>query len=213
MEKKNEELYIYAVHPRKAIVIDGVGTIRSAKSVYLSKEDVFKCLKKASVYRRFPFGITEKVNIDNVDRLHRENYMTEEEYTKFLKAEKSADHATISNSNDALNASPVEDENEKVSVDQQTSNQQEDQKIEENSDILKDESNSETDESKQDGAEPEVEKGLEEVSDEEVVVNEDKEAEKEVENSEVKEESNENIHDKTQKINQPYYSNKKNNKK
>ena len=58
-----------------------------------------------------------------------------------------------------------------------------------------------------------VEKGLKEVSDEEVVVNEDKEAEKEVENSEVKEESNENIHDKTQKINQPYYSNKKNNKK
>lgn len=95
MEKQNEELYIYAVHPKKVIVIDGVGAIRSPKSLYLSKEDVLACLKKASVYRRFPFGVSEKVNIDNIDRLHREKYMTEAEYNEYIKSEKSADHGYV----------------------------------------------------------------------------------------------------------------------
>lgn len=95
MEKQNEELYIYAVHPKKVIVIDGVGAIRSPKSLYLSKEDVLTCLKKASVYRRFPFGVSEKVNIDNIDRLHREKYMTEAEYNEYIKSEKSANHGYV----------------------------------------------------------------------------------------------------------------------
>lgn len=84
-----EQTYLYSVRPRKPIKdIEGVPFIRSPRSLQLTKEDVIKCLDKASVYRYFANeGKQEKVTIDTVDRLHNAKFMTEEEYKDFLAGE------------------------------------------------------------------------------------------------------------------------------
>ena len=79
-----EKSYLYTVHPKRAITgLEGVKVIRTAKSLMLTKEDVKICLQKASVYRRFaPEGKIERVTIGNIDRLHNDKYITEEEWAK-----------------------------------------------------------------------------------------------------------------------------------
>lgn len=86
-----EETYLYSVHPRRVITdLSGVSSIRVAKSLFLTKEDVYKCLKKATVYRRFAnIGINERVTIENVDRVHRDEYISEEDWKKMLASEAS----------------------------------------------------------------------------------------------------------------------------
>ena len=51
----NQETFLYTVKPRKTIIgLSGsVKVLRTSKSVYLTKEDVYLCLKSATVYRRF----------------------------------------------------------------------------------------------------------------------------------------------------------------
>ena len=194
MEKQNEELYIYAVHPKKVIVIDGVGAIRSPKSLYLSKEDVLTCLKKASVYRRFPFGISERVNIDNADRLHREKYMTEDEYNEYIKSEKSADHGYVAVS---------------------STEKSEDKNVQESSPINNNESNAEVDTEKQTDAKSEI-------VDESTPSQEDQENASAQDNvmDDTKEVKENNENQKSQQTNEQYVSkhnnnnyNRKNNKK
>lgn len=77
------ELFLYTVYPRRPIVVEGAGTIRVPKSVQLTKEDVFNVLKVATVYRRFP-GLPEaiRVTVDTVDRYHRKEYLSDEEWAK-----------------------------------------------------------------------------------------------------------------------------------
>ena len=93
-------VFLYTVNPRRMIngLSGSTKIVRTPKSLYLSKEDVYLCLKNASVYRRFANeGINEKVTVDNVDRVHREKYIPESEWAAFVAKEKSADHATVSN--------------------------------------------------------------------------------------------------------------------
>ena len=77
-----QETFLYSVNPRKVITgIEGVGPIRTPKSLYLTKEDVKLCLSKGTVYRRFSLeGRNERVTIANVDRLHNSTYISEEEW-------------------------------------------------------------------------------------------------------------------------------------
>lgn len=95
--------YIYSVNPRRVISGLSDGTeIRVNKSLELSKEDVLLCLQKASVYRRFNTvtgagNDIVRVTTGNLDRLHNEKYMTEEEYEKFLAANASKDHGKVVN--------------------------------------------------------------------------------------------------------------------
>lgn len=95
--------YIYSVNPRRVIAGLSDGTeIRVNKSLELSKEDVLLCLQKASVYRRFNTvtgagNDIVRVTTGNLDRLHNEKYMTEEEYEKFLAANASKDHGKVVN--------------------------------------------------------------------------------------------------------------------
>lgn len=95
--------YIYSVNPRRVISGLSDGTeIRVNKSLELSKEDVLLCLQKASVYRRFNTvtgagNNIVRVTAGNLDRLHNEKYMTEEEYEKFLAANASKDHGKVVN--------------------------------------------------------------------------------------------------------------------
>lgn len=86
-----QETFLYSVNPRKVITgIEGVGPIRTPKSLYLTKEDVKLCLSKGTVYRRFSLeGRNERVTIANVDRLHNSTYISEEEWkTKQFEAPK-----------------------------------------------------------------------------------------------------------------------------
>lgn len=77
-----EERYPYQVNTIMPIIGLSIGTIKVPCTQELTKEDVLICLKKAPVFRRFTNGIKERVGIDNIDRLHRENYMTKEEFEK-----------------------------------------------------------------------------------------------------------------------------------
>ena len=84
IKKSNEDIFLYEVHPKRVITgIPGIPAIRVRKSVYLTKDDVIKCLEKGSVYRRFSLK-TERVTTANLDRVHREEYISEEDWPDFL---------------------------------------------------------------------------------------------------------------------------------
>ena len=114
--------YIYSVNPRRVISGLSDGTeIRVNKSLELSKEDVLLCLQKASVYRRFNTvtgagNDIVRVTTGNLDRLHNEKYMTEEEYEKFLAANASKDHGKVVNREPVQEKKPEPVKEEKVVV-------------------------------------------------------------------------------------------------
>lgn len=80
---KLPETYLYEViNNRRVIKLEGGVEIRSPKSLYLTKEDVLTCLEYAYVYRRFADSqvARQRVTKFNLDRLHRANYISEEEW-------------------------------------------------------------------------------------------------------------------------------------
>ena len=84
IKKSNVDIFLYEVDPKRVITgIPGIPAIRVRKSVYLTKDDVIKCLEKGSVYRRFSLK-TERVTTANLDRVHREEYISEEDWPDFL---------------------------------------------------------------------------------------------------------------------------------
>ena len=97
MQNDKELAFLYTVNPRKVITgLSGVNAIRTAKSLFLTKEDVKICLQKATVYRRFANeGINERVNVGNIDRLHRENYVSEKEWDSVHAKEMSEGHGKV----------------------------------------------------------------------------------------------------------------------
>lgn len=97
MQNDKELAFLYTVNPRKVITgLSGVNAIRTAKSLFLTKEDVKICLQKATVYRRFANeGINERVNVGNIDRLHRENYISEKDWDSVHAKEMSEGHGKV----------------------------------------------------------------------------------------------------------------------
>ena len=97
MQNDKELAFLYTVNPRKVITgLSGVNAIRTAKSLFLTKEDVKICLQKATVYRRFANeGINERVNVGNIDRLHRENYVSEKDWEAVQAKEMSEGHGKV----------------------------------------------------------------------------------------------------------------------
>ena len=97
MQDNKELAFLYTVNPRKVITgLSGVNAIRTAKSLFLTKEDVKICLQKATVYRRFANeGINERVNVGNIDRLHRENYVSEKDWDSVHAKEMSEGHGKV----------------------------------------------------------------------------------------------------------------------
>lgn len=77
--------YLYSINPKKPIrTLPELGLLRSRKTLELSKEQVLEILKYASVYRRFDSNTIERVSVSNLDRLHNDKFMTEDQYKKFL---------------------------------------------------------------------------------------------------------------------------------
>ena len=97
MQNDKDLAFLYTVNPRKVITgLSGVNAIRTAKSLFLTKEDVKICLQKATVYRRFANeGINERVNVGNIDRLHRENYVSEKDWDSVQAKEMSEGHGKV----------------------------------------------------------------------------------------------------------------------
>lgn len=93
MEAKS---YLYSVHPKRIIKgLESVDVIRAPKSLYLTLEDVKKCIRLGTVYRRFSSSDIARVNTANVERLHNEKHMNEDEYKKFLITQSSAGQQTV----------------------------------------------------------------------------------------------------------------------
>ena len=114
----NKKRYLYSVYPKRPIknIIENIPIIKTPKSLQLSKDEVEKCLKFGSIYRRFANeGRNEKVNTLNIDRLHNDKFMTEEEYAKFLDSQIDSNAGTVINN---INQS---DENLSVEVKEETS--------------------------------------------------------------------------------------------
>ena len=82
-----EEVYPYQVNTRMPIVGLTIGILKVPATVKLTKEDVIICMKKAPVFRRYSNGIKERVSISNIDRLHREDFISEEDYNKMIDKE------------------------------------------------------------------------------------------------------------------------------
>ena len=97
MQNNEELVFLYTVNPRKVITgLSGANAIRSPKSLFLTKEDVKLCLQKATVYRRFAAeDKIERVTIGNIDRLHRENYVSEEDWEATVIKEMSKGHGIV----------------------------------------------------------------------------------------------------------------------
>ena len=93
MEAKS---YLYSVHPKRIIKgLESVDVIRAPKSLYLTLEDVKKCIRLGTVYRRFSSSDIARVNTANVERLHNEKHMNEDEYKQFLIAQSSEGQQTV----------------------------------------------------------------------------------------------------------------------
>lgn len=84
---KVPETYLYSViNNRTVIKLDNGVEIRSPRSLYLTKDDVLKCMKTAYVYRRFADGEQERVTTLNLDRVHNSTHYTEKEWKELLDA-------------------------------------------------------------------------------------------------------------------------------
>lgn len=92
----------YTVTPVGVIKLESLGNvgIRSPKTLDLTLDEVKVCLKKAKVYRRFNGSLIKKVTLSNCERLHNEEYISEEDYKDFVIKNKSKDRGTVKETED-----------------------------------------------------------------------------------------------------------------
>ena len=108
MEAKS---YLYSVHPKRIIKgLESVDVIRAPKSLYLTLEDVKKCIRLGTVYRRFSSSDIARVNTANVERLHNEKHMNEDEYKQFLITQSSAGQQTVTKHEEVKQPEPEKKE-------------------------------------------------------------------------------------------------------
>ena len=81
-----DKKFLYSVRPRRPIknLNKEVAVIRTPKTLYLTADEVRECLKCGTVYRRFKADQNVQVAGRDVDRLHREEFLTEKEYAKLI---------------------------------------------------------------------------------------------------------------------------------
>ena len=81
-----ESTFLYSVSPKKPIkgILENGRPINSSKSLQLTLDQVQKCMACGSVYRWFANeDKLERVTSLNMERLHNEKFMTEEEFAEF----------------------------------------------------------------------------------------------------------------------------------
>ena len=78
-----EKTYLYSVNPRKPIKnIPGITPFRTSRSLFLTKDQVLECCKCGTVYRRFSNDKVVKVTPAELDRLHRDTFISEYDFAK-----------------------------------------------------------------------------------------------------------------------------------
>jgi hypothetical protein len=78
---KVPETYLYEVRNiGRVIKLDCGVEISTPRSLYLTKDDVKKCLQTAYVFRRFAQHGSERVTIANLDRMHQATYISEQDW-------------------------------------------------------------------------------------------------------------------------------------
>ena len=77
---KVPETYLYEVRCTRVIKLDCGVEITTPRSLYLTKDDVKKCLQTAYVFRRFADHGLERVTVANLDRLHNATFIPESEW-------------------------------------------------------------------------------------------------------------------------------------
>ena len=88
--------YLYSIKPTKMIKdVAGFNAIRTSKSLFLTKDEVLKCIKCGTVYRRFSADKIIKVTPATLDRLHRDEFLSEKEYEKFLADSQGKDRGNV----------------------------------------------------------------------------------------------------------------------
>jgi len=135
-------MYLYTVYVSRPIIGLSIGELRTPKSLMLSKEDVLKCIQSAPVYRRFSANNSVKVTPLNIDRLHNENFMTEEEYEKFLSSKLSenrgkveeikVDNTKEDEATEEVVDEPVEEQTQTNEVAEEVTDESDNEAIEEN---------------------------------------------------------------------------------
>ena len=89
MSEEIQERYLYTVYPKKPIknLNENLPLVRVPRSLYLTKEEVAKCFECGSVYRRFSNeGIIEKFHKYEIDRVHRDKYISVADWKKIQEA-------------------------------------------------------------------------------------------------------------------------------
>lgn len=75
-----ESRFTYSINPRRIFRLDGA-TYRTPTTLKLTKEEVLEAIKTGPVYRRFTNeGFNKRVTGLNLDRLHNERYISEQEW-------------------------------------------------------------------------------------------------------------------------------------
>lgn len=122
-----ERVFLYSVCPKKVIKeLPTTIPIRSPKSLYLTKEQVEICLKYGSVYRRFANEQrNERVTILNIDRLHNEKFMTEEQYKEYKQNLKDGQRGSV-----IVDEPKVEDPTPEIKEDKKEEVKVEEEKVE-----------------------------------------------------------------------------------
>lgn len=86
-----ERKYAYSIYPKKPIkTLPELGLLRTAKTLLLNENQVLECLKSASVYRRFNANNNIRVTVSNLARLHRDEFISEEEWNNKIAHEEAA---------------------------------------------------------------------------------------------------------------------------
>ena len=80
LNENNQVVFPYQVNAIMPITGLSIGNLMVPSTVKITKEDVEICIKKVPVFRRFKNGKLVRVTSSSIDRLHNEEFMTEEEY-------------------------------------------------------------------------------------------------------------------------------------
>lgn len=80
----NKIRFLYSVYPKKPIkgLLPNGRSVNGPKSLQLTKEEAISCMKFGTVYRRYADNRNERVTTINIDRLHNDTFITEEEWKK-----------------------------------------------------------------------------------------------------------------------------------
>ena len=118
MSEVLDERYLYTVNPKRVIrnLNENIPMLRASKSLFLTKEEVLKCLEYGSVYRRFSYiNHLERVTKYDVDRVHRAKFISKLDWEKLEEKSKNIENLTI-NGTESNNGDPsvVVSEPEKI---------------------------------------------------------------------------------------------------